>query len=139
MSLPIPSRRDAVSRFTDEWASLLTGVEVWNRKYDGWAPSRAALQIASAYPHLRTFAGNDFHTRRQFFPLKLELNVTARSAQGVYVALATGRYRPFAFGHDLALLTKGVALAAAEQLERARARVATPVRAVRRRRLARRR
>ena len=34
-----PNRRDAISRFLTDWAPLLTGVEIWNRKYDGVAPN----------------------------------------------------------------------------------------------------
>ena len=42
-----PGRRSAYTRFTAEWATLLSGIEVWNRKYDGWAPdSRSAAARA---------------------------------------------------------------------------------------------
>ena len=38
-----PSRRDAWKSFESSWADRLLGIEIWNRKYDGWAPSRQLL------------------------------------------------------------------------------------------------
>ena len=37
-----PSRKAAWECFKPEWAQRLLGVEAWNRKYDGWAPSERA-------------------------------------------------------------------------------------------------
>ena len=37
-----PSRREAWKSFEPSWADRLLGIEVWNRKYDGWAPSQTA-------------------------------------------------------------------------------------------------
>jgi hypothetical protein len=69
-----PSRRDAWKSYEDSWADHLLGIEVWNRKYDGWAPSQTApklLDTAGAIP----FVGLDFHTHRQFFPLAMMLEM----------------------------------------------------------------
>lgn len=129
-----PERCDAIERVTDEWATLLTGVEVWNRKYDGWTPSSGALRIAEAYPHLRMLAGNDFHTRRQFFPIALALDTASRSVEAIYETLAEGRYRPRAFGRELDFFTQGTPLILAGRLEHLRLRIAGPVRRARRRR-----
>ena len=122
-----PARRDAASRFTGEWASLLTGVEVWNRKYDGLAPSRVALRIAREHPQLRWFAGNDFHTRYQFFPFELAVDAEA-TADGLADALAAGRYTPHAFGLGLETFVRPAVLPALERLERLRVTLAGPVR-----------
>jgi PHP domain len=74
-----PSRRDAWKLFNPDWANKLVGIELWNRKTDGWAPSRDAqllLKMTEALP----FVGLDFHDRRQFFPLatimKIETSIT---------------------------------------------------------------
>jgi hypothetical protein len=69
-----PSRRDAWKSFEPSWADRLLGIEVWNRKYDGWAPSQIApalVQMAGAI----SFVGLDFHTLRQSFPLAMALDV----------------------------------------------------------------
>jgi hypothetical protein len=68
-----PSRREAWKTFEPSWADHLLGIEIWNRKYDGWAPSETApglLGTTSAIP----FVGLDFHTQRQSFPLAMALD-----------------------------------------------------------------
>ena len=67
-----PSRRGAWRLFEPEWAQYLDGIELWNRKTDGWAPSRHApllLKRYSAHP----FVGMDLHDRRQLFPLGMRI------------------------------------------------------------------
>lgn len=128
-----PERREACRQFTPEWADLLTGIEVWNRKYDGWAPSREALKLAAAHPHLRMLVGNDFHTRRQFFPFALALEANSSTA-AVYASLAAGRYEAHVLRLDLGALTGPTALAAAERLEALRLRAAVSLRKLKHRR-----
>ncbi len=65
-----PWRRAAWRRFEPSWLPYLTAVEVWNRKYDGIAPSREALALARR-EGLAAAVALDFHTRRQLFPLSL--------------------------------------------------------------------
>jgi hypothetical protein len=69
-----PARKQAFECFRPAWAGRLVGIEVWNRKYDGWAPSDIGWTLvngASVVP----FAGLDFHTRRQLFPLGMALQI----------------------------------------------------------------
>jgi hypothetical protein len=71
-----PSRRDAWQCFKPNWGESLAGIEVWNRKYDGWAPSRIAQDLqrsAGAIP----FVGLDFHTQKQSFPLAMAMDIDA--------------------------------------------------------------
>jgi hypothetical protein len=71
-----PSRKEAWKLFDPYWAERLLGIELWNRKYDGWAPSEtspALLESSGAVP----FAGLDFHTDRQSFPLTMALELNA--------------------------------------------------------------
>jgi len=71
-----PSRREAWKSFEPSWTEKLLGIEVWNRKYDGWAPSQTApalLEESGAIP----FVGLDFHTRRQSFPLAMAMDLDA--------------------------------------------------------------
>jgi hypothetical protein len=69
-----PSRRDAWKLFNPEWGKNILGVELWNRKTDGWAPSRDAIPLLESTRAL-PFVGLDFHDSRQFFPLALVMEV----------------------------------------------------------------
>jgi hypothetical protein len=96
-----PSRRDAWKCFEPSWASLFFGIEVWNRKYDGWAPSQTApglVQTAGAIP----FVGLDFHTERQFFPLAMTFDLRGQvSEETVLEAIKARRCDARAFGNSL--------------------------------------
>jgi hypothetical protein len=96
-----PSRRDAWKSFEPSWADQLLGIEVWNRKYDGWAPSQTApalLRTASAIP----FVGLDFHTQRQSFPLTMTLDIQGYvSEETVLESLRSRRCYARAFGQPL--------------------------------------
>ncbi len=67
-----PSRMKAWKVFDPAWAGDLLGMEIWNRKTDGWAPSKTATQLLEG-TNLLPFVGMDFHDRRQMFPLSMEL------------------------------------------------------------------
>jgi hypothetical protein len=120
-----PWRRDAWQRFDPSWLGHLAAVEVWNRKYDGIAPSRGALALTRR-EHLPAFAALDFHTRRQLFPLSVALQLDgSTSAAAVYTALAGGRFTPRAFGLPVDRLARGpggIALQGLEVMRRAAAR-----------------
>ena len=96
-----PSRRDAWRSFDPCWTSRLLGIETWNRKYDGWAPSQTApalLHTVSAIP----FVGLDFHTQRQSFPLAMSLNIDNNvTEETVLNCLRSRRCHPCAFGLPL--------------------------------------
>jgi hypothetical protein len=96
-----PSRKNAWQYFKTEWAEHLLGIEVWNRKYDGWAPSRTAPALmadANAVP----FAGLDFHTDKQMFPLGMLLDLkTELSEYAVLDCLRNRRCQAYAFGVPL--------------------------------------
>jgi hypothetical protein len=115
-----PWRRDAWRQFEPSWFEHLTAVEVWNRKYDGIAPSRQAVELARR-EEVRAVVALDFHSRRQLFPLTLRLEVEAVPAvDTVYAALARGRFAPRACGLPLERLTRGPAAATLSGLERMR-------------------
>jgi hypothetical protein len=96
-----PSRKKAWQCFVPQWADKLLGIEVWNRKYDGWAPSETApalLPQAGAIP----FVGLDFHTQRQSFPLAMALNIESTVTEdGVLDCLQARRCTARAFGAPL--------------------------------------
>ncbi len=93
-----PSRRNAWWCFEPHWAGKLLGIEVWNRKYDGWAPSKTApalLQTGDPIP----FVGMDFHTERQSFPLAMALDIHADVTEGAVLdCLRSRRCYAHAFG-----------------------------------------
>jgi hypothetical protein len=127
-----PWRRDAWRRFDPAWSTLLTGIEVWNRKYDGIAPNRQAAALAER-AGLPAFAAIDFHTRRQFFPLAMSLRLdTGRpDLDGVHRALQTGSFAAVVGSRPIAGLLGGPAARAMEVVERARRTAAPALRRLR--------
>ena len=126
-----PARRDAWRALAPEALALLDGIEVWNRKYDGWAPSAAALELA-ARQELPPFVGLDFHTARQFFPLALAGPVGgAAGAEAVLAALRAGVLAPTAFTRPAGRFAHGPAGEAARASELARRTLARALRQAR--------
>jgi hypothetical protein len=96
-----PSRREAWKIYEDSWSETLLGIEIWNRKSDGWAPSSRAIPLLRRTSML-PFVGLDFHTSRQFFPLATELELEAPiTEQSVLNCLAHRRFRSTVFGMPL--------------------------------------
>jgi predicted metal-dependent phosphoesterase TrpH len=115
-----PARRDAWRALAPDAIALAHGVEVWNRKYDGWAPSGVALDLAARYD-LPSFVGLDFHTSRQFFPLALTGVVDEpASVETVLAALRAGALAPTAFTRPARRFTHGPVHEAARAGELAR-------------------
>jgi hypothetical protein len=115
-----PSRKNAWQCFTPQWVDKLLGIEVWNRKYDGWAPSETApalLPQADAIP----FVGLDFHTQRQSFPLAMALDMeTSLTEDTVLDCLRARRCSPRVFGAPLSRELFRNALPALRIAERSR-------------------
>jgi ATP-binding cassette subfamily B protein len=86
-----PSRRQAWRKYDPTWSAALLGIEVWNRKTDGWAPSHAALRLITETRSL-PFVGMDFHDRNQLFPLTMSLEISLAVDEGsVLQGLREGR------------------------------------------------
>lgn len=115
-----PWRRDAIARYLPEWAPLLGGIEIWNRKYDGIAPHPSAREVAER-ESLTPFASLDFHTGRQLFPLAMRVDAPAApTLEALLTALREGRTRPEVLGIPVLSLTDGAAGLALRRLERLR-------------------
>ena len=128
-----PWRRDAHLRYRSSWSPLLTGIEIWNRKYDGVAPRPDAVALATR-EGLAPFVSLDFHTARQFFPLSTSVQVTgAASPDAVVAALRNGDYEPQLLGIAARRFTGGVGGAVARGLEELRLRLRAPARELERR------
>jgi hypothetical protein len=117
-----PTRRNAHERFNPAWVEYLLGIETWNRKTDGWAPSRTAPNLLSD-SRLLPFVGLDFHNWRQSFPLAMEIEIVGEPTEkGVVDSLRSAQYTATAFGIGVEKLT-GVSgaissLSAAERVRR---------------------
>lgn len=127
-----PLRMDAWRRFDPAWREHLSGMEVWNRKYDGIAPSRRSVELSRGHD-LPAFVALDFHTRRQLFPLSLTLGLDRHLRHNerpesqpeilpsdVYSALRAGRFYPRALGMPLEPLMTGLPAATLGALDSAR-------------------
>lgn len=117
-----PVRRDAWKRFSSGWSELLAGIEVWNRKSDGIAPGRQAADLVASAGVPAT-VGQDFHTRRQLYPLTMHLETRGSSETNVVDAIRTGRMKPMAFGRPLYDARRNLSRRPHDILERARAGV----------------
>ena len=96
-----PSRKEAWRKFDPQWSSKLLGVEIWNRKTDGWAPSQTAVPLIQG-TSLLPFVGMDFHTQRQFFPLATELEIQSPITEtSVLECLKSRRCRAMALNMSL--------------------------------------
>lgn len=96
-----PSRKKGWQRFDAIWSQYLTGIEVWNRKTDGWRPSPDALALIAA-SGCAPFVGVDFHERRHLFPLAMALDCSLPLSHRVVLdCLRSRQCEPRAF--DVAL------------------------------------
>jgi hypothetical protein len=85
-----PVRREAWTRYDSSWASYLLGIEIWNRKSDGWAPSPAGAKMLNE-TDLVPFASLDFHQINQMFPLAMQLDIDGEITEEKVVACLRAR------------------------------------------------
>jgi hypothetical protein len=115
-----PRRRDAWKLVSPAWLDRLTGIEIWTRKWDGWAPNERACAWA-AEAGLVGAAALDLHTAGQMFPLAMELTIPAElDVQACVDALRQRRCHARIAGLPAAPLTKGGCANAARAVERLR-------------------
>jgi len=153
-----PVRRDAWQAFEPEWLALSKGIEIWTRKWDGWAPNRRACRMA-AEAGLVGVGALDLHMAHQLFPLSMELEIEdtprgplgaapgyrrdgsgqgAISVEACTEALRQGRCRAMIGERPVAPLTRGGLGATATAVERVRRPVWRQGRRLRERKQARR-
>lgn len=124
-----PVRRQAWRGVDPSWLPRLFGIEVWNRKYDGWAPARWATGQAAAHPSIVSVASLDLHTARQLFPLALEIALAGDLVEAdVLAALRRRSCRGTAFGRPVTSYTGSVPSTVLRVAEGARRPVAGVVR-----------
>jgi len=123
-----PSRRQAWRAFQPGWAPNLVGIEIWNRKTDGWAPSKdaaALLEMTGALP----FVGLDFHEWRQFFSLATILEIESPlSEAAILVSMRARHCGSQVFGKPLHWFANGKMGKALQAAEKFRRRIAPHLR-----------
>jgi hypothetical protein len=123
-----PSRRASWQSFDSRWSDALTGIEIWNRKSDGWAPSQRALELTVA-TGAAAFVGIDFHDSRQMFPLALECRAPCqRTEASILTSLRSRTFMPTLGGWSIDRVTQGWCGAVASHAERARRTAASAYR-----------
>lgn len=123
-----PRRRDAYQVLTTDDLRLASGIEVWNRKYDGIRPNDWAFEQASTHG-LIAFTALDFHGPRQFFPLSMDVRVEGEpTVSNVVSAIAAGAVAPTVLGAALEHALTGTIGTTARWAESTRARMAPGVR-----------
>lgn len=126
-----PTRKSAWRVFQTSWADRLLGIELWNRKYDGWAPSRTAPPLLNMTGAI-SFVGLDFHTQRQSFPLRMRLQLDGKITQAsVLGCLRSRSCHPEALGLSLEGNTFRRAVPSLTAVERGRKAAASLVRRTR--------
>lgn len=127
-----PSRRAAWKVFRKEWLKYLSGIELWNRKTDGWAPSLEAGELI-AETGARALVGVDFHSAKEFFPLAVHFQAAGKPEERkILEALRLGSYHCEAFGRDVQAFTGGIGGGTTRLLESNRRRAARAYRALKR-------
>lgn len=123
-----PGRRDAHTRFDEAWVPHLSGIEVWNRKYDGITPNRWAIDTANS-TGLPGFTALDFHGPRQIYPLAMTLHIAGPTSPSQIIdSLRAGDCHPSAFGLAPEAYASGRLGTAVDGLENTRRRLAPYIR-----------
>ena len=96
-----PERKRAWELFKPEWYQHLLGVEVWNRKTDGWAPSLRGIEAWQEHGMI-PFASLDFHRKNQFYPLRMAFDMESACTEvAVFSALSRELISPVFKGNPL--------------------------------------
>ena len=93
-----PKRKSAMNDFRLSWGEVLLGVEIWNRKEDGWTFSQEALKLMKENG-LVPFVGLDFHNTRQVFPFWINIKTEYPLRQEhILLSLRNGDATPIILG-----------------------------------------
>lgn len=112
-----PRRRNAWETVDPAWLALCSGIEIWTRKWDGWAPNRRACEWATD-GGLVGVAALDLHSPGQIFPLAMELEIAPPlSVEACVDALRQRRCRAVIGGFPAAPLTSGAPASVARAVE----------------------
>ncbi len=115
-----PERRAAWQLPDLRWLNKITGIEVWNRKTDGFAPSQNAISLLKRQSVI-PFVGMDFHRAKHLFPLFTRIQLTEEVTEKAVVnAIRRGECHPEALGLGLSKFESGMVFKSLAQAERSR-------------------
>jgi predicted metal-dependent phosphoesterase TrpH len=124
-----PGRRHVWRLLQPDWLDRLCGVELWNRKYDGYAPNETAAELLRRRRDLIPFVGLDFHTARQFHPLAMTIDADPPATEAaICEALRRRACRPEAMRLPALDIAHGPSMRVLRGAERARRAVAGQLR-----------
>ncbi len=124
-----PARRGAWRTIDRSLMGELFGVELWNRRYDGYAPSREGAGLLASHRELAPVVALDFHTARQFHPLAMVIELDGELCrEGIWRAMRERRVTPTAFGLPAERFARGPVRPAVAGIERLRREAAARAR-----------
>lgn len=130
-----PTRRNAWRVFDPAWVDNLLGIEIWNRKTDGWSPSKTALPLLEG-TRMLPFVGMDFHDSKQMFRLAMQLDMASEiNEESVLDCLRARRCRALAFGRPVKDVVSGIFGMTLRSAENVRRTAATAYRSLKKKRL----
>lgn len=110
-----------VAQIRNELDPWHPGVQVWNRKTDGWSASENGIRLWKQ-TGVAPIADLDFHRKNQFYPLRMEVDVSHDAGcEEVFEAIRAGRISPRFRGRDLRQILhvgSGILRPALEKLRR---------------------
>jgi hypothetical protein len=116
-----PSRREAWRLIDPSLLPSFHGIELWNRKFDGIAPSREAAALFNLSGSAIPFTGLDFHEHRQIFPLSMKIEQNgAVTREGILEAIRQKRCRPSVIGIPAEFFASGIPLHCAQATDKFR-------------------
>lgn len=116
-----PGCRDAWKLIDPSWFEYLSGIEVWNRKSDGFSPNQKSVELFLRNKELVPIAGLDFHCWRQLFPLWVNFDMSSpMTEQNVISAIREKRCCSSALAAPLSYFLEGRAAKCARLSERVR-------------------
>lgn len=125
-----PARRDAWEVIDPAWYPDIGGIEVWTRKWDGWAPNQRSVAVAARYD-LLPVVSLDLHRLNQFFPLAMSITLEgAPTPRSALAGLRATAARPLLRNTSVSTLARrptGDVLTQVERLRRPAVRLLRPV------------
>jgi hypothetical protein len=127
-----PGRHAALDKFDPALFDHLTGVELWNRKYDGYAPNQRVAALLRERSDLLPIVSLDFHSGRQLHPLALRIELQQPVTEdAICAALRQRGARATAHGLPATSLANAPASVLLGGAERARRQIAKRIRQAR--------
>lgn len=119
-----PTRKQAWAQFQPSWGQYLSGIEVWNRKTDQWAPSVHAIKLGRGSKSL-LFVGLDFHRFKHLFPFSLTLEIDGEvSESNIVECLRRQKVRANILGFHEGNFRRPAAMFVLQKINSARKRLA---------------